>query len=92
MSLASSIESSPVWGFLQVLWRFFQSLVTDMEYTAIVPVLQSVDQSFVGVLQAWTSDYGIMTPTVMVVSMGVTFIGLYLVFFAVAPMRDMVGE
>ncbi|MHB1708718.1 MAG: hypothetical protein ACYCT2_04500 [Thermoplasmataceae archaeon] len=92
MSLASSIMSSPVWGFLQVLYRFFQNILSDLENTLITPTFQSVTQDFVQVFRSWQGNYGVLTPMVLVASAGFTFVGLYLLFAFVVPVKDMVGE
>ncbi len=92
MSVASSIMSSPVWGFLQVLYRFFANLISDLENTLITPAFQSVTQDFVQVFRSWQGNYGVLMPTVLVASTGFTFVGLYLLFSFVVPVRDMVSE
>ena len=92
MSLASSIMSSPLWGFLQVIYRFFQNLLLDLEGTLILPLFQSFTQDFVQVFQAWQGNYGVLMPMMLVASSGFTFVGLYLLFSFVVPVKDMVGE
>ncbi|MBX8640830.1 MAG: hypothetical protein KIS29_10885 [Thermoplasmata archaeon] len=92
MSVSSSIMSSPLWGFLQVMYRFLQTVLSDLEYTLIVPLLQSVTGDFVSVFQAWQGNYGILAPTIVVASFGMTLVGLYLVFSFTVPVRDMVSE
>jgi len=92
MSVASSIMSSPVWGFLQVLFRFFQNILSDLENTLITPTFQSISSGFVVVFQSWQGNYGILVPTVLVASAGFTFAGMYLVFSFMVPVKDMVGD
>ena len=92
MSLGSAIMSSPLWGFLQVIYRFFQNLLLDLEDTLILPLFQSFTQDFVQVFQAWRGNYGVLMPMMLSASAGFTFVGLYLLFSFVVPVKDMVGE
>ena len=92
MSVASSIMSSPLWGFLQVMYRFLQNVLSDLEYTLIKPLLHSLTGDFVSVFNAWKGNYGFLAPTIIVASGGMTLVGLFLVFTFTVPIKDMVSE
>ena len=92
MSVASSIMSSPLWGFLQVMYRFLQNVLSDLEYTLIKPLLHSLTGDFVSVFNAWQGNYGFLAPTIIVASGGMTLVGLFLVFTFTVPIKDMVSE
>lgn len=92
MSVASSIMSSPLWGFLQVMYRFLQNVLSDLEYTLIKPLLHSLTGDFVSVFNAWQGNYGFLAPTIIVASGGMTLVGLFLVFSFTVPIKDMVSE
>ena len=92
MSVAASIMSSPLWGFLQVMYRFLQNVLSDLEYTLIKPLLHSLTGDFVSVFNAWQGNYGFLAPTIVFASSGMTLVGLYLVFSFTVPIKDMVSE
>ena len=92
MSLTSTIESSYLWSFLKVIYLFFQSILTDMENSLITPLFRGMTTNIITILQAWAGNYGFFTPTVLVISIGLTFVGIFLVFAFVDPIRDMVSE
>ena len=92
MSIASAIESSPLWGVLQVMYRFFQNVLSDLEHTLILPLFHTVTGDFVSVFNAWQGNYGFLAPMIIVASGGMTLVGLFLVFSFTVPVKDMVSE
>ena len=92
MSIASAIQSSPLWGFLKVIYGFFQNLLSDLENTLILPLFHTVTGDFIAVFDAWQGNYGFLAPTIIVASGGMTLVGLFLVFSFTVPVKDMVSE
>lgn len=77
-----------------ILLSFFSSLIRIME-ADFISMSSSIGSQMAYVIYAWSSSvsrYGVLIPALFVSFIGITLIGLYLVFVFVDGARDMVGD
>lgn len=69
---------------------FFQGLISSFE-EFILSIIVSTEISVMSILIYWGTDYGIWMPLVLVISIGMSFVGMFLVFSLFGAGRDLVG-
>ncbi len=72
-------------------FTFFQGLISIFQ-GFILSVIFSTENSIISIEIYWGSNYGIWMPLVLVISIGMSFVGMFLVFSLFGAGRALVGD